>query len=180
MKTVFIAGEKVDLCALEEWALEGNYVQWLNDPEVCQYNSHHVFPYNQEKAREYITRVGGSRSELVLAVCVKGKGTHIGNIALQAIDWVARSAEYAIILGEKEAWGKGYAGEASMLLLRHGFNELGLHRIHCGTSAENTGMQKLAAKLGMKEEGRRREGLFKHGKFIDIIEYGILKSEFKG
>jgi RimJ/RimL family protein N-acetyltransferase len=37
-------------------------------------------------------------------------------------------------------------------------------------------MQKLALKLGMSEEGRRREALWKNGIFADIVEYGLLNT----
>jgi ribosomal-protein-alanine N-acetyltransferase len=40
-------------------------------------------------------------------------------------------------------------------------------------------MKKLAAALGMKEEGRRREAAFKHAKYIDIIEFGVLREEYQ-
>jgi RimJ/RimL family protein N-acetyltransferase len=53
-----------------------------------------------------------------------------------------------------------------------------LHRIYCGTHAQNTGMQKLALKLGMRQEGCRREAILKAGRFADIIEYGILSREY--
>jgi RimJ/RimL family protein N-acetyltransferase len=40
-------------------------------------------------------------------------------------------------------------------------------------------MQKLALKLGMKPEGRRRQAMYKNGKYSDILEYGILKTEYE-
>jgi RimJ/RimL family protein N-acetyltransferase len=40
-------------------------------------------------------------------------------------------------------------------------------------------MQKLALALGMREEGRRKEALFKHGKYVDIVEYGITAGEYQ-
>jgi RimJ/RimL family protein N-acetyltransferase len=39
-------------------------------------------------------------------------------------------------------------------------------------------MQHLALKLGMSQEGLRREAVFKNGEFADIVEYGMLKKEF--
>ena len=40
-------------------------------------------------------------------------------------------------------------------------------------------MQRLALYLGMKEEGRRREAAFKDGRYVDLIEYGILAGEWQ-
>ena len=56
---------------------------------------------------------------------------------------------------------------------------MNLHRIYCGTSSENIPMQELALSVGMKKEGRRRQAAFKAGRYLDIIEYGLLKKEFK-
>lgn len=176
---VFLEGELVKLRPLELGDLDGAYVSWLNDPEVNAHNSHHVFPYNVAQAKGYIESVSGDKNNLVLAIVAKDSGKHIGNISLQRIDYISRNAEYAILLGDKDYWGKGVASEASRLIIEHGFKALNLHRIYCGTSSTNVAMQKLAAKLGMQQEGVRREAHFKNGEFADIIEHGILASEWR-
>lgn len=174
----FLEGEEIFLRPLAIEDINGNYVDWLNDPEVCQFNSHGVFPYNKQRAEEYIKSVSLAKDMLVLAIVTKKEKKHIGNIALQHIDLLNNNAEYAILLGDKEYWGKGIAKEASLLILKHGFIELNLHRIYCGTAAGNIAMQKLALYFGMIAEGRRKEAQFKNGKYNDIIEYGVLKNDF--
>jgi len=174
----FIEGHVIDLRPLLLDDVNDTYIDWLNDAEVCRYNSHHVYPYTRELAIEYVNRIRTQEKDLVLAIIAKDSGAHIGNIALQNIHPRDRSAEYAILIGDKEYWGKGVAKEASMLILKHGFEQLNLHRIYCGTSAENIPMQKLAATLGFKEEGRRRDAMYKNGSFVDVIEYGLLKKDF--
>ncbi len=177
MEKKFLTGDRLYLRALADADLDGPYVEWLNDPDVCRFNSHHVFPYPVDAARGYLAATRSSRTVLALAICRLEDDRHVGNIALQQIDPIARSAEYAILLGDRTCWGQGFAKEASAMLLRHGFRELNLHRIHCGTSADNLPMQRLAAFLGMREEGRRRQALFKRGRYTDIIEYGLLRDE---
>ncbi len=174
----FLEGEKVLLRPLEVGDIEGDYVSWLNDPIVCEHNSHHVFPYTPAMAREYILQVRADKSNVVLAIVSKDSSKHIGNISLQHIDPISRNAEYAILLGDQNYWGKGIATEASRLILKHGFDALNLHRIYCGTSSANIAMQKLATKLGMKQEGVRLEAHFKNGTYHDIIEYGLLRKDF--
>lgn len=175
----FLDGETIYLRPLSTDDLAGGYSNWLNDPEVSAHNSHHVFPYTLAQAKGYVESVRNDPQNLVLAIVAKDTDAHIGNIALQNIDPVSRNAEYAIVIGDKKYWGKGVASEASRLLLAHGFNALNLHRIYCGTSSANVAMQKLAAKLGMKEEGRRRAALYKDGVYADVIEYGLLREDFK-
>lgn len=178
MKHPFLIGKLVYLRALELEDLTGNYFQWFNDPEVCRFNSHGRFPNNMEKMEAYLHRAYTDPSLVVFAIISQENDAHVGNISLQGINLIDRSAEYAIILGEKEYWGKGVAKEASDLILQYAFRVLNLCRVYCGTSEDNTGMQKLAAYMGMTEEGRRREAIYKNGVYHDIVEYGILYREY--
>lgn len=175
----FIKGSRIDLRPLSEEDVNQDYVDWLNDAEVCRYNSHHVFPYTLELAKRYVAEMQTSKTDVALAIVAKDSGKHIGNIALENINPISRWAEIAIIIGEKKAWGKGYGTEAMRFMLRHGFMELNLHRIWMGTLADNIGMQKIAIALGFTEEGRSRKEEFKDGTFHDVIRYGLLRDEFK-
>jgi len=156
---------------------QGPYPNWLNDPEVCRYNSHGERVYTPEMAEAYITQVNASPTDRVFAVVDSTTDTHIGNIAIQKINWAYQNAEYAILMGDTRYWGKGYALEASKTLLDYGFGPLGLHRIYCGTSADNVPMQKLAVAMGMRVEGRQRDAMMKHGAFVDVLLYGALRDE---
>jgi ribosomal-protein-alanine N-acetyltransferase len=62
--------------------------------------------------------------------------------------------------------------------VEHGFLKLNLHRIHCGTAGSNTGMQRLAAAMGMALEGTLRSHLYLDGKWEDVLQFGVLRSEF--
>ena len=178
-KTGFLKGQRLYLRALLEEDAEGEYLQWFNDEEVCQGNSHHVIPHTKEKILEYIRHAQQSTDEFILAIVLNENGKHIGNIAFQSIDTIYRSADLTIIIGDKTAWGKGYGFEAASLLLHHGFNSMNLHRISCATYDTNQAMKKIALALKMKEEGRRIQAAYKDGKYIDVIEYGILKSDYE-
>lgn len=174
----FLLGDRVALRPLLEADLDGPYMSWFNDPEVCRWNSHHVYPYTREQALDY-QRSARENGDLVLAIVDREHGVHLGNVALQEISALNRSAEFAIIVGDRAAWGTGIGTEAGRLVVDHGFQELNLHRIAAGTFAENEAMRRLARRLGMSEEGTRRQGLFKHGAYRDIIEYGILVDEWR-
>lgn len=175
----FISGERLYLRALTDADVEGPYPGWLNDPEVCAGNSHHVYPYDRGSAAAYISEARRSREALILAISLHDGDRHVGNISLQRIHPTFRSAELAILLGDRSVWGAGIGTEAGRLLIRHGFETMNLHRIYCGTFEDNIGMRKLATILGMTEEGRRREAAFKAGRYVDVIEFGILAGEYR-
>lgn len=169
-----LEGEQLYLRPIEERDAEGNYPHWLNDPDVCRYNSHGDVTYTRAMAQAYIASVTDNPAYAVFAICLRKDNRHVGNIALQQISAKNRSAEFAILIGEPSVYGKGIGYEAGKLLLDYAFHTLKLHRIYCGTHIENIAMQHLALKLGMSEEGRRREAIFKNGKFADVVEYGLL------
>ncbi len=178
-KTGFLKSKSIYLRPLLDEDAEGEYLHWFNDEVVCQGNSHHVIPHTKEKILAYIRQAQESTDELILAIVLNETEKHIGNIAFQDINHIYRSADLTIIIGDKSVWGKGYGREAASLLLHHGFNTINLHRISCATFDTNPAMKKLALAIGMKEEGRRIQAAYKDGKYIDIIEYGILKSDYK-
>ena len=164
--------------ALVESDVDGGYSAWLNDPEVNRFNSHGRFPKSQEELLNYVKSVRKNNTIVVLAVIDKTNNEHIGNISLQSISWIDRSADLAFLLGNTSYAGKGYMYDAGTLIIQHAFKILNFRRITCGTSSENIGMLKLAEKLGFKKEGIRREALYKHGTFYDIIEFGLMANEW--
>jgi [ribosomal protein S5]-alanine N-acetyltransferase len=175
----FLVGERLFLRPLSESDIAGPYVEWFNDEEVCRGNSHHVFPYTPESARAYVRQARNNRDALILAIVLKDEETHIGNISLQEIHWIYRSAEFAVVIGDRRHWGKRFSIEAGRLLCDHGFRAMNLNRIYCGTFEDNVAMRRLALALGMLEEGRRRGAAFKRGRYLDIIEYGALKTDYE-
>ena len=171
---IFLEGKRVFLRPLSFDDLEGDYQFWLNDTEIVRHNSHGKFPYSKAILKSYIESSIKDETKIVLAINDSKSLKHIGNISLQSIDWINRNCEIAFLLGNKDFWSKGIMKEAGDLLINHAFQNLNLHRIYCGTSSNNIGMQKLATKLGMKKEGVRKDSIFNDGRYYDIIEYGII------
>lgn len=161
------------------------YLKWFYDSEVTRFNSHGLFPYGKDKMEKYLDMCESGKEDIVWGIVYKvpiasinGEKIipylkHIGNVSLQRINWIYRSAEFAIVIGEKDYWNQGIAVEALTQLLNHGFNKLNLHRIWTGTASVNYGMRRTAEKLGMKEEGQFIDGMFLHGKYYNVVCYSI-------
>jgi RimJ/RimL family protein N-acetyltransferase len=170
--------ERVGVRPLTIADIQGGYGRWFNDPEVCRFNQHGIYPMTTATLEKYVHALEGDQTRIVWAICDVTNERHIGNVSLQSINLVHRNAEYAIIVGEKDYWGKGFSYQASCFLLKHGFERLNLHRIYCGTAAGNLGMKKLAMALKMKEEGIRRDAMLFNGHYVDCHEFGVLRHEF--
>ena len=173
---IYQLSEEYFVRTLRESDLDGPYMSWFEDQEVCAYNSHGKFFKTRDHFRNYITGQNGE-DQVVWAICHQVDG-HIGNISLQLISLINRNADFGVLIGDKRHWGKGVALQAGVKMLYHGFFKLNLKRIYCQTAASNLSMQSLAKKLGMLEEGCRRSYFYLDGKWVDMIEYGILQNEF--
>lgn len=163
---------------LRESDVEEPYPSWFEDQDVCRFNGHGKFFKSEAAIREFAAKANNER-QIVWAICHSEDG-HIGNNSLQNISFIDRTAEFAILMGDPRRWGKGVARLAGKALLYHGFSKLNLEKIYCGTADTNDGMKKLAVALGMFQEGTRRAHIYLEGERVDIVEYGILKSEYSG
>jgi ribosomal-protein-alanine N-acetyltransferase len=176
--TAFLKGDQVYLRALAEADANGAYVEWFNDAEVSAENGHHYWPFTTGEALAYIERSATAEDDVVFAIAACDDDRHIGNVTLKRINWIWRSAEFAIVIGDKSVWGKGYGKEVGRLVLDYAFEVLNLRRVHCATFETNVAMQKLALFLGMREEGRRRQAAFKSNRYLDVVEFGVLRDEY--
>ncbi len=155
-----------------------NYYDWFGDEKVNEFNSHGLFPQSQKELTDFFNRCENDKSLSSFMIIDKATNKHIGQCSLQRIDYINRSAEFAIVIGELDYHGKGIATECLQKLFEHGFLKLGLNRIWSGTSILNIGMQKVFEKCGFKQEGIYRQAQFLNGSLKDIICYALLRSEW--
>src|SRR5258706_1322624 len=103
------------------------YQRWFADMEVTRYLLYR-FPFTTKWEEEWLERVGNDPSQVMWAIVLKDNGRLIGNAALEHIEWRNRRPESGTVIGEKDEWGKGDAGEAMRLRTRHAFRGLGPER----------------------------------------------------
>ncbi|HEX3564936.1 MAG TPA: GNAT family N-acetyltransferase [Acidimicrobiales bacterium] len=94
--------------------------------------------------------LGASRRSFSLAVI----GEDGGFIGLAMIGELTddRQAEFGWYLGSDD-WGRGYATDATVLLLTFGFGELGLVRMYATADPENAASIRVLTKAGLRNEG---------------------------
>ena len=106
------------------------------------------------------------------------QGRGIGLVCLFHIDTAVGQAEIAKLLGDPNARGKGYAKEATSLLLGYAFDELRLKRIYLRTAGLNIPNVRLNEKLGFRFEGILRQAAALDGNPVDVVIMSILAEEF--
>jgi len=173
-----IVGERLYLSPfdVDDIKIYSKWAEWMNDRTVADfYGGYHnaVTPASAKKTLDELT---GCRFAIVLL----DGDIMIGHISLHDIDHLNRNAFMGIFIGDEEYRRKGYGGEAIRLLLDFGFNTWNLHNIMLSVHEDNAAAISCYKKIGFKEAGRRREWVFKNGKYIDRIYMDLLAREFYG
>ena len=75
--------------------------------------------------------------------------------------------------------GHGYATEAVRELLRHCFQDLGVHRVTANCFLDNDTSWRLMERVGMRRELHALRGsLHRSGRWLDTVAYAILEEEW--
>ncbi len=157
------------------------FVAWLNDPEVLQFLMRNMPLSKAEEENWFDRMLQGPAAERVLVIeaSTDPGWKAIGNTSFMDIDWVNRSAEVGIFIGEKDYWNRGYGREVMKLMLRYGFNTLNLHRIWLRVYEHNTRGIRAYEHAGFVHEGRLRQDSFRGGRYYDTLIMSVLKTEWQ-
>ncbi|WP_308637204.1 GNAT family N-acetyltransferase [Paenibacillus silvisoli] len=155
------------------------YLAFLHDEETGRLTgSQQTFTRDQIEA--WLRKIGTPSEERVdLLIVLEETGELLGEVVLNEMDAANRSANIRIAIQGTQHRGRGFGTEAMRLMLRHGFDALGLHRIHLGVYAFNPRAIHVYEKLGFKREGVQRDVLYQDGAYHDLILMAILEDEFR-
>lgn len=173
-----IVGERLYLSPFnpDHTETQAKWAEWMNDRAVAeQYGGQHNL-VSLASAKKTLEALQGHRFDMVLL----DGDMPIGHISLHDIDHLNRNAFLGIFIGEAQHRGKGYGAEAIRLALGYGFGTLNLHNIMLSVHADNRAGIACYRKVGFREAGRRREWIFKDGRYVDKVYMDILAREFEG
>jgi len=173
----FIKGNKIYLRELRNADLTGPWFTWLNDSDVTTFQNKGIFPNTIEKQTKYYESLLNNTNEVVFAIIDEETQKHIGCVGLHRIDWVHRSAELGIVIGDRNVWGKKFGKQAWQLISDYGFNVLNLHKIYAIIVAGNVPSCKCAESAGFRRDGNMRDFLYKNGKYMDAHYYSRLRTD---
>jgi RimJ/RimL family protein N-acetyltransferase len=129
----------------------------------------------QKIAAAELSDEGGS---LTLAVVLPETGAMIGDVMLFWRSREHRQGEIGYIFHPGHG-GQGYATEAALVMLRLGFENLGLHRIIGRVDARNTASARVLERLGMRREAHFLQNEIVKGVWTDEMVFAILEDEWR-
>lgn len=174
-----ITGEKVALGPHRRELLP-LYERWVNDFEVVRTLAIGLHPMTHEAEEAWYHGASTRRgSDEVFTIYERATLRPIGSTGLHNIDYAHRIAEYGIMIGEKDCWGKGYGTEVTTLMLDYGFTVLGLYNIMLTAYEFNERGIRAYLRAGFREIGRRRQARRLGGRAYDVVYMDCLATEFE-
>jgi ribosomal-protein-alanine N-acetyltransferase len=165
----YAVGKTVYLRAPNRSDAGGRWHEWFSDPEVTEFLIDRWWPNTPDEQVRFFESIAIARDRLVLAICRVDNDEHIGVCNLSAINWVHRSADVALVIGEKSQRNGTVAVETMALLLAVAFNRLNLLNLrssHIEGNRHTPGLERL---FGFIEAGRFKKAAFRNGTYVDVV-----------
>jgi len=153
--------------------------KWRNDDEIGRYFSGTRLFTSTQNEKKWIEDKIFDKVNVSCMICIKETEEPIGCVFLNSIDFLNRSGHCPTFIGAKEHWGKGYATDARVLILKHAFLDKGLERIWAHVHEDNPGSLRMLEKCNFKQEGILRRASYVDGVYKNFVVLSILRDEFE-
>lgn len=182
-----IRGERLTLRDFEEKDLEA-YRRWLQPGNAWQKTDGPYFPPETpaeleaafEKMKKRVAGHDLPNPRMFLAIADKGSDALLGRVSSY---WECRETRWlcaGIDIYDPARWGKGLGFEAMRLWVDYLFGARpDIVRLDLRTWSGNSGMVRLAGKLGFKLEACFRKARIVDGKYYDALGFGALREEWR-
>lgn len=154
-RKVILRGDRV---ALTEMTADDQpfFHKWHGEnPELRSLIDDHTVPSLEDQLRWFERSRQSDRK--IFSIVRREDEVLLGHGGLVEIDTKEQTAKLRITLGNSEEWGKGYGTEATRLIVRYGFEVLGLHTISLRVLSSNTRAIRSYEKAGF-EKGSSSNG----------------------
>jgi RimJ/RimL family protein N-acetyltransferase len=112
-----------------------------------------------------------------MAIILKESDQLIGNVSLRFPEKETYQVELGIAINPAYQ-KKGYAAEATLLVLQYAFEGLGKHRVFASIDPINESSIALVERVGMRREAHHRLSIMWKGDWADDVIYAMLASEW--
>lgn len=147
---------------------------YAGDPEVCRYTDWgpNTLAQSQAFIDEMLTAATADQPDSpTWAVTVNGNV--VGACSVTVTSHEHRRGVMGYVLTQAH-WGRGYATEAAVAVLRFARQDLGLARVEATCRAGNVASQRVLAKIGMQQEGLLRSHLLVRGRREDSLLFAAV------
>ena len=171
----YIEGPSIYLRELTVADVSDRYCEWLNDPEVKRFLETRFEVQTRDRVLAYVAAQAAANDAVLFGIMRTADDRHLGNLRIGAIDPFHKTATIALVIGEKEAWGRGHGTEAIRLATRYALGTLGLRKLTARCYATNVGSIRAFERAGWVHEGQQAAQFISDGTVIDGVWLGCTK-----
>lgn len=164
-----IRGRGVVLVPFRDEDVTPDYLGWLADPQVLRFSNQRFRIHDAESCRRYVASFAGT-DNLFLSIRRQTEGDAVGTMTAY-IQRPHGTADIGIMVGAREAWGRGYGQAAWDALLAHLLANPGIRKVTGGTLSCNRAMVRIMERAGMTHEATRRAQEIVEGRPEDVLYY---------
>lgn len=150
-----------------------NIVKWRNSNDVKK-NLYTQNDITEEQHLKYFRDF--IETKKVYQFIIVADGTDCGTTFFKNIDYINKSAEFGIFIGDPSFRGKGIGSIASLKTVEIGFRDLLLDSIFLTVFSDNKGAIKSYEKAGFKITNTNEKHVLSNGSYVSITEMEIRKS----
>ncbi|MFD3560150.1 GNAT family N-acetyltransferase [Streptomyces sp. NPDC058686] len=149
----------------------------IDDPEVRRFTGDSPSDLTLESLRAWYGSRSAQPDRLDLAVTDRATGELVGEVVLHEWSPAHRSCTFRTLVGPAGR-GRGIGTEAMRLIVGHGFERLGLHRVALDLFSHNHRARHVYEKVGFVEEGVVRQSVLRDGQWYDETLMSVLAPEW--
>lgn len=150
---------------------------WRLKEEISQYFPSFE-PISCHEQHQWMTHVLEGSSAYYFVICEGISNKPVGLIFLTDIDRRNQNAEFGYYIGDTDYQGAGVAIEAELLLLKYAFDIQNMHKVYCESLAYNQKVLSIHSSFGFRNDGVKRDHIYKNGAWNDLVVMSVLKEEF--
>ncbi len=142
--------------------------QWKNDEETYMYLGGGFMPTSidqQEKWLDSMIDTTGNNKRFIIC---DSDNLPIGVIGLYNINWINRTCEIGIYIGNKDVKGKGYGKEACVLIEKFAKEYVNLRKIKLSVVSDNKKALNMWQSLGYNKIGEYLKERYIKGSYRDL------------
>jgi ribosomal-protein-alanine N-acetyltransferase len=153
----------------------------VRDPEIARWIPSLPRPYRRKDMDDFLKLVAKyTKSGLwhIFAIRRIDLDEPIGLVGVHrdSVRWP--KAEIGYWLGKSHR-GQGITTQAVRLAIGYAFDKLRLHRLSVNHPEPNDASRRVIEKCWFRREGMSREVLFRAGKWLNLVNYGLLEPEYR-
>lgn len=151
----------------------GHLQEWRRDREILDGALGYPFPSSMAAELEWIRGFGGQGTprSICMALRAASEGELLGYCLLRDIDWIARVAEFGIVVGPHSR-GHGVGSRALALVKEYATSQLALRRLWLRVVEYNTRAIAMYRSAGFEPEGRLKQHAYRAGGLHDVLLFG--------